>query len=272
MVGNFVGHAIPGAFMLLFGAFYFARFLGALRHSAVVDSSEANQCLLHWQGVVVFTACALGIVVECGGPVLLGAGCFYNAQHEVMYAAFMLPSAAAVLEAANRLPSGAHKFGASIALLVECALFHAHSKMFKEPEATMHVVLAIWSMAGCVAAFAAAANPSMVVAHAAWIGTFLGQGGWFYYIGFTLFPVFVDPLHPPPRGASPLSAHTVVLIACAELLAVTGLMGCAASVAINWRQASHRASPDERESMLASVSAADTQSERAAEVEPAPCF
>eukprot|EP00308_Calcidiscus_leptoporus_P004967 CAMPEP_0119361722 /NCGR_PEP_ID=MMETSP1334-20130426/8972_1 /TAXON_ID=127549 /ORGANISM="Calcidiscus leptoporus, Strain RCC1130" /LENGTH=283 /DNA_ID=CAMNT_0007376813 /DNA_START=17 /DNA_END=868 /DNA_ORIENTATION=- len=233
--GTFLGHALPGFFMIAFGCALLGllghrlRGAGAASLRGALDTTERNLPLVRLLGLLVASATTIGLVVEAIGSAAVGCG-FFSAHvrlFELLYAAFCVPGVAALCESRSLLPLGAHRYALSLALLLESVLYMWHSGHFAASRHAMYASLAALAFVASAASLLAARRPALVLAYGGALATLVAQGCWFFYLALHIH----DPLEPPlaPRHHSDLqpgvSSGHVALVACALLGSVNAAAG-----------------------------------------------
>ena len=244
--GTFLGLALPGVFFLASGGGYLLLFAHRLRGAGGgtllsiltnIDTTERNMSLLHTLGMLVTSATAIGLLVECGGSWLAGCGPFspHLFPGQELYLAFLLAGLTTLAEGRGLLSLGAHKHALALALSVEGALYLLHSTSFEEPRMAMFRVLAALAFGGGAASLASALHPKVAVFHVCANCFLVGQGAWYFYVAFHLR----DPFEHPLRGSNAVvlraTSSSVFIAALALVLPVK--IAAAALVALTCRHA-----------------------------------
>ena len=225
-MGSFIGHAIPGSFFFLFGAWWIIAVLYRYHKSRSKTSVQlfrsspafsAVQCAcgrIHIESILGITATLIGIFVEIvaacilrGQPIGIG-----NIQHATMYFFFGLASVSNLLGPLFRRHFGETDKMQYIllasAMLAEGILFKFHLYGRSALDITVHTLLlyAVW-LSAAVTFGEMVYRDNVLLALGRGFFTVL-QGTWFWQTGFVLY----NPL--PGRPWDPDNHHQLMLLAC----------------------------------------------------------
>ena len=176
--GSLQGHALPGAFFLLWASFWL---VGLLRGDAGEGQLEAS-------GLVRLGKLFLPLIVIVGE--LSHGGLFRNwglnnLQHATMYSAFVLSAVVDLAASRGWLPKPLTYYAFASACLVAGLLFLAHPN-HGALATTVHLLLVAVFFALVLTAAIEAAVPSPGLA---WMrtGLLVTLGTWFIQVGFSLY-------------------------------------------------------------------------------------
>ncbi|XP_077449276.1 transmembrane protein 45B [Stigmatopora argus] len=218
-MANFGGHAIPGAFFLLFGLWLTIKH--TLQHYWKKNQLKGRAILPPFfkrmeyiEGGLQIFASFVGIMVEqfvVDGPHARLYDAENNAwvklmnwQHSTMYLFFGISGIALVLSTFSKLvPVGVDRFALSLALFVEGFLFYYHVHSRPPLDAHIHTLLLVAVFSGSASTMMEVFVRDHFILELLKAFLFILQGSWFYQIGFVLFP---------PRGPQwDLTLHSNIM-------------------------------------------------------------
>ncbi|XP_077597277.1 transmembrane protein 45B [Stigmatopora nigra] len=203
-MANFGGHAIPGAFFLLFGLWLTIKH--TLQHYWKKNQLKGRAILPPFfkrmeyvEGGLQIFASFVGIMVEqfvVDGPHARLYDTENNAwvklmnwQHSTMYLFFGISGITLVLSTFCKLiPVGVDRFALSLALFVEGFLFYYHVHSRPPLDAHIHTLLLVAVFSGSASTMMEVFLKDHFILKLLKAFFFILQGSWFYQIGFVLFP------------------------------------------------------------------------------------
>ncbi|XP_030059935.1 transmembrane protein 45A isoform X1 [Microcaecilia unicolor] len=203
IMADFIGHAFPGSFFLLFGLWWSVKF--PLKHACrknkkvfYLGSKAGFQRAEIIEGIVKAVCALIGILGEQfipNGPHLK----LYNYkaqewnhlknwQHSTMYLFYGLSGVVDILTHATNVPVAFDRLMMSLAEFVEGYLFyfHVHGRAMLVVHIHILLLTAIFGTALCF--FLEVFCRGNIVLELLRTSLFILQGSWFWQIGFVLFP------------------------------------------------------------------------------------
>uniref|UniRef100_A0A131Z0G3 Dermal papilla derived protein n=1 Tax=Rhipicephalus appendiculatus TaxID=34631 RepID=A0A131Z0G3_RHIAP len=210
-MGTFIGHAIPGTFLFIFGTWWtFAVWRNYIRSKQnkqryVCRCSYAVPCLprkFSIEGIFKIVACSFGIASEAramsglGGPDDVAI-----TQHKSMYAFYLLNGIVDVLyNAGFPLPPHTDYVALLLAVTSEGLLFHFHVHGRAHLDVMVHTLLVYTIAAVVVCIIAEMCRPRSVLASLGRAYFCLLQATWMWQVAFILY----DPV----PGHEPWDVHS----------------------------------------------------------------
>lgn len=236
-MGTFAGHALPGSFLFILGAWWtFGAWRVYVRSRArkrpyigrawyVLPCASCGCC---FEGAVKIACCAIGIAGEVAtgfkGGRFVHMG---NTQHVSMYLFYLFSGLVDVLTNCRfPFPTDTDYVGLLLAVTVEGLLFHFHLHGRAHLDVLIHTILVyvIAAEAACVIVEMCRKHSSLAALGRGYCGML--QGTWFWQVGFMLY----SPLQGSPTWD--VHSHDDMMLAASVFtwhmlasLLLTGLLG-----------------------------------------------